>query len=44
PLCYKFNEFGAAFSVLITEIFVTVSMLFVVILKKIPVWESKRNV
>ncbi|MGY0159570.1 flippase [Edwardsiella tarda] len=44
PLCSMYNAIGAAASVLITEVFVTASMFYVVLNNKIPIWESKREV
>jgi PST family polysaccharide transporter len=42
PLAYYFKQDGAAISVLITESFVTLAMLFVVIKLKIPLFKKER--
>ena len=43
PLTYFYSEIGAATSVLITEIIVTIIMLFVIVKKKIPLFKGDLN-
>ncbi len=43
PLAYYFKQDGAAISVLITESFVTLSMLFAIIKFKIPLFRKEKK-
>lgn len=42
PLAYYFKQDGAAISVLVTESFVTLSMLLVIIKLKIPLFSKEK--
>ncbi|HCN9614234.1 TPA: hypothetical protein N6880_005209, partial [Escherichia coli] len=41
PSTYLYSENGAALSVLITEVFVTIAMLIVVLAKKVPIFKRE---